>query len=191
MTIAVVFSTISIATDQSWHHGRELVVAGFLVVLTVPIPLLTILRLMAQRRFTFRPGVAIRIVIDGERTRPDVIGWNRVTSAREFFSVFAVRLQGESVLFVPKRAFDDAGATQYLIPGPPRSNSSITNTRQHTSIFYSWPRFHDSVLVVEPEAARHVYLSIRSTRGFTERPRTTSSSDVAKVGARSFEASLA
>ena len=85
MTIAVVFSTISIATDQSWHHGRELVVAGFLVVLTVPIPLLTILRLMAQRRFTFRPGVAVRIVIDGERTRPDVIGWNRVTSAREFF----------------------------------------------------------------------------------------------------------
>lgn len=135
MTIAVVFSTISIATDQSWQHGRELVVAGFLVVLTVPIPLLTILRLMAQRRFTFRPGVAIQIVIDGERTRPDVIGWNRVTSAREFFSVFAVRLQGESVLFIPKRAFDDAGATCYLIPGLPRSNSSMTNTRQHTGIF--------------------------------------------------------
>ena len=89
MAIAVVYSTIfatiSLATDQSWHHGRELVVAGFLVVLTVPIPLLTILRLMAQRRFTFRPGVAVRIVIDGERTRPDVIGWNRVTSVREFF----------------------------------------------------------------------------------------------------------
>jgi len=135
MTIAVVFSTISIATDQSWHHGRELVVAGFLVVLTVPIPLLTILRLMARRRFRFRPGVAIRIVIDDERTRPEVIGWNRVTSAREFFSAFAVRLQGESILFIPKRTFDDAGATQYLIPGPPRSNSSITNTRQHTGIF--------------------------------------------------------
>lgn len=90
---------------------------------------------MAQRRFTFRPGVAIQIVIDGERTRPDVIGWNRVTSAREFFSVFAVRLQGESVLFIPKRAFDDAGATCYLIPGLPRSNSSMTNTRQHTGIF--------------------------------------------------------
>lgn len=153
-TIVAVFSTLTLANAQSWHHGRELVVVGFLVVLTVPIPLVTILRLMAQRRFTFRAGVAVRIVIDddairidGERTRPEVIGWNRVTSAREFSSAFAVRLQGESVLFIPKRVFDDAGATfwyelrahltstRYLIPGPPRSNSSITNTRQHIGIF--------------------------------------------------------
>jgi len=87
------------------------------------------------------------IRIGGERTRPETTGWNSVTSAHEFSSSFAVRLEGESVLSNPKRAFDDAGATfwcelrthltstRYLIPGPPRSTSSITNTRPHTGGF--------------------------------------------------------